>query len=348
MNIEKKYFGRLPGGEDVYEYELSNSSGFKVKVLNYGGIITEILAPDSKGIHENVVLGFDNLDIYIDNPAYFGAIVGRTSGRISNATFQLNGKRYDLHPNDRGNNLHGGEKCFSRIVWAAKEFLSEKAAGIVMCYRSPDMEEGFPGNLDVEVTYTIDEQNSLSIDYKCSSDKDTLVNLTNHSYFNLSGNVKRSALTQKLQINASKYINVDPYIIPIEVQSVEDSPFDLRKPRVLEESIDFENVQLRHGKGYDHPFILDGSPAAILCDEISGRQLVIETTEPCIVFYSGGYIGSKLMFKEGVRSKDFDGICLETQWYTDCMNNNFPKRILKTGEVFESRTTYKFSIKNDL
>ncbi len=342
MNIKKTYFGQTPDKEDVFEYQLSNDTGFSVKVINYGGIITEIMTPDKAGTLENVVLGFDSIEQYIDNDAYFGALTGRTAGRFFNACFELNGVKYQLAKNNKGNNLHGGEKGFSRRIWDVKEILTKNTAGICLSYRSKDMEEGFPGNLDVEAIYTIDRENRLTISYRCTSDKDTLAILTNHSYFNLSGNVKRSALEQSLKINASKYVTVDPYIIPIETCSVEGTPFDLRTGRVIKEAMDFDNEQIKNGKGYDHVFVLEEADSIVLKDEESGRQLDIETTEPCVVFYAGGYIGDEWVFRGKIKSKDYDGICLETQWYTDAMNGDFPKRILKAGEVFESQTKYTF------
>ncbi len=343
MKVKKSFFGLTPQGEEVYEYELSNNSGFSVRVISYGGIITEISAPDKSGTYENVVLGFDSLEPYIDNTAYFGCTVGRHAGRISNAAFELNGSRYDLAKNDKGNSLHGGIKGFSRVVWNAEEAVSDEAASLVLRYSSPDMEEGFPGKLDVEMTYMVEADNSLSISYRCNSDKDTIFVPTNHSYFNLSGNAKISALSQRLRINASRYIKVDPNIIPIEISNVDGSPFDLREGRLLKESMDFADEQISFGKGYDHPFIFDAEREVELVDEESGRRLLIESDEPCVVFYSGGYIGDNWTFRGGKNSKDFDGICLETQWYTDSMNKDFPKRILRAGETFETKTKYSFS-----
>ena len=344
MKSKERFFGETPNGEKVYEYELSNDTGFLVKVLNYGGIITEIQAPDKNGILENVVLGFEDLAPYLENPAYFGALVGRVAGRISGASFELNGSSYTLKQNNNNNSLHGGEKGFSRVVWKAKTAVNEEWAKLTLSYISVDMEEGFPGKLEIQAEYIVHKDNKLEICYCCTSDKDTIVVPTNHSYFNLSGNVSRSALQQTLSFNASRYISVDPYIIPIDVCSVEATPFDLREGRVIGEAMDFNHEQIKNGKGYDHPFILDGNPAAVLTDPESGRQMIVETTEPCIVFYAGGYIGNTLTFKDGVNSKDYDGICLETQWYTDAMNKPFPKRILKAGEIYRSRTSYSFGI----
>lgn len=344
MNINRSYFGETPERQAVYEYELSNGTGFQVKIITYGGTITEISAPDINGVYENVVLGFDRLEPYLYNAPYFGAIVGRTSGRISNAAFELNGIKYELGRNDGANNLHGGKESFSRKVWEARESITEDTVSLHLSYRSKDMEEGFPGNLDTEVTYTIDCQNRLVIDYKSRSDKDTLAIFTNHSYFNLSGNVKRSALSQSLIINAREYITVDPCILPQTIEPVDGTPFDFREANVIGEVMDFGHEQIRNGKGYDHPFILNGTLAAVLTDKESKRQMTIETTEPCIVFYAGGYIGNTWTFKEGVQSKDYDGICLETQWYTDAMNSSLPKRILRAGELYESQTIYTFGI----
>lgn len=346
MKVLKERFGKLKSGEEVIEYSLINSNRFKVKILNYGGIITEIMAPNKNGDFENVVLGFDNIQDYEEKSPYFGSIIGRIAGRISHGRFEIDGRIYELAKNHGNHNLHGGNRGFDKVIWDVKEVITEDHIGIELFYLSSDGEEGFPGNLDVKISYILNDYNELQIKYEAVSDKRTIINLTNHSYFNLSGNLKEDILGHRLTINADSVAQLNDEIIPTgQLIDVKNTVFDFRKPKSVGMDIDKEVEQLLKCGGYDHPFILNKSGAfsAQLEEEKSGRVLEITTNEPSVVFYTGNGLGEDFILRGDRKCKKYLGLCLETQDYPDSINqNSFPTKIYSPGEKYETYTKYRF------
>lgn len=342
--VEKSFFGYTPEGDSVMLYTLRNEKKIVVKIMNYGGIITEIQTPDRNGKLGNIVLGFDNLDQYLAGHPNFGALIGRFGNRIANAQFTLDGETYQLAPNNGKNTLHGGIKGFDDVLWEPEVISCDERAALKLSYVSPDGEEGFPGTLKVTVTYEL-LMDQLFINYEAETDKATPVNLTNHSYFNLAG--EGTILDHVLYINASKYTPVNDELIPTgELANVEGTPFDFRKPGVVGERID--EVGGDPG-GYDHNFVLDGSSgeeflAAKLMDPKSGRWLEVYTTEPGVQFYTGNFLDGTLVSGERAFVKN-SGLCLETQHFPDSPNQpDFPSTILRPGEKYVSRTIFKFGV----
>ena len=350
MKIIKESFGKLKSGEEVIKYSLINNNEFKVNILNYGGIITEIMAPDKEGNFENVVLGFDNIRDYEEKSPYFGGIIGRNAGRISNAKFMLDGQEYILAKNDGENSLHGGIRGFDKLVWDTKYITENDFIGVEMSYLSHDGEEGFPGNLDVKITYLINNNNELEIKYSAVSNKKTIINLTNHSYFNLSGYLKDDILDHKLTINADKVVYVNEKILPSgKIVNVKNTVFDFTKVKGVGKDIDRQVQQLNNCGGYDHPFVLniDGEFSTKLEDEKSGRILEMKTDRPIVVFYTGNTLGEELILSRNRKCTKHLGLCLETQDYPDSINqHNFPKTIYNPGEKYKAYTKYKFYIKS--
>ena len=349
----KKLFGILENGVEVFEYEISNSLGTKVKVINYGGIITSIVTPDKNGKLGDVVLGFDTLEEYIADSACFGALVGRYANRIANAAFCLDDKTCKLPVNNGPNCLHGGLIGFNSVFWEINPVEDSPYPTLSLKYLSTDGEQGFPGNLSVEVIYTLKDDNSLEIKFKARTDKKTVFNPTQHSYFNLSAGISQDILDHNLQINAGEYLPTDVYQIPLgKPEIVKNTAFDFSSLKKVGEDIKNENEQLKIGNGYDHTWILKDKNstvlvhAATLQDEISGRQLDIFTTEPGIQLYTGNYI-ENLKGKRAVTYGKNYGLALETQHYPDSPNKpQFPSTTLDVGEEFISTTIYKFSIIN--
>jgi aldose 1-epimerase len=348
-NIEKRDFGKLPDGTPVVEYTLTNGKNMSVGVINYGGIITSIKVPDRDGKIDNVVLGFRDMDSYVSKNPYFGVIAGRYANRIANAKFMLDGKEYTLAANNGPNSLHGGVKGFDKHIWQVKEVPGGDSVGLELAYRSPDGEEGYPGNLDAKVTYTLTDKNEFRIDYAATTDKATVINLTSHSYFNLAGNGSGTVLDHKLTINADKYTPVDPTSIPTGIASVEGTPFDFRQPTRIGDRIRDGDQQLIYGRGYDHNWVLsrsnDGSLAlaARLEDAKTGRILEISTTEPGIQFYTGNFLDGTLVGSAGKMYRQGDGLCLETQHFPDSPNHpDFPSTVLKPGETYKTSTVHRF------
>jgi aldose 1-epimerase len=351
--IEKRDFGKLPDGTPVFEYTLTNAKSMSVGVLNYGGIITSIKVPDRDGNVDNVVLGFRKIDDYATKNPYFGTITGRYANRVANAKFTLEGKEYQLAANNGPNSLHGGQKGFDKQVWDVKEMPGDGSVGLELAYLSPDGEEGYPGNLDVKVLYTLTDKNEFRIDYTAVTDKPTVVNLTSHSYFNLAGNGSGTVLDHKLTLNADRYTPVDAGLIPTGVESVEGTPFDFRQPARINDRIREDHEQLVYGRGYDHNWVLnrpdDGSLAlaARLEDEKTGRIMEIHTTEPAIQFYAGNFLDGTLVGSAGKMYRQGDGLCLETQHYPDSPNHpDFPSTVLKPGETYKTTTVHRFFTDN--
>jgi aldose 1-epimerase len=349
--ISKEVFGTLPDGQNADLYTLTNANGMTVNITNYGGIITKLTAPDKNGEWADVVLGFDSLQPYLNGHPFFGALVGRYGNRIAKGKFKLNGTEYNLAINNGPNSLHGGNKGFDKVIWKATEMKEDSTVGLALEYTSKDMEEGYPGNLTVKVVYTLANDNSLKIEYTATTDKETVINLTNHSYFNLSG-LKNDILGHEVSILSDSIVPVDTDLIPTgKLRAVEGTPFDFRKPTVIGDGINkTEDEQIKNGGGYDHCWVIKRTengliPFATVKDPESGRFMEVFTTEPAVQFYSGNFLDGSLKGKNATFSKRF-GLCLETEHYPDSPNQpQFPSTALKPGETYRSTTMYKFSAK---
>jgi aldose 1-epimerase len=345
--MQKQSFGKTEDGQPVDLYLLTNKNGMEAAITNYGGTVVSLKVADRNGKFEDVVLGYDNLDGYATGKAYIGATVGRYANRIAHATFSLDGTTYTLAKNDGDNHLHGG---FNKRVWTAKDVSSIAGQALELTYLSKDGEEGFPGNLPVKVVYTLTDQNELKIDYSATTDKDTVLNLTNHAYFNLAGQGNGDILQQQVMIKADRFTPIDATSIPTgELRSVKGTPFDFTNSTAIGARIDQDDQQLKLGRGYDHNFVLNGDTmralflAAQAYDPHSGRVLEVFTTEPGIQLYTGNFL-------DGIHGKDGKvynrryAFCLETQHFADSPNRpNFPSTELKPGQHFQSTTVYKFS-----
>lgn len=349
MNNPGTPFGQTPAGESVTLYTLKNAKGMEVRIMNYGGIIQKILTPDRTGKVEDVVLGFETLAEYIKDTPYFGAIVGRFGNRIAAGKFTLDGKEYTLAAQNNGQHLHGGLVGFDKKVWKVE---AASAQSLSLSYVSKDMEEGFPGNLSVKMTYTLSDDNELGISYEATTDKATVLNLSNHSYFNLSGNAKRDILNQEVQIEASRLVAVNKVLIPTgELTPVKGTPFDFTKPHVVGDRInDTSSEQIVLGGGYDHCWVLD-KPAgtyakiATVVEPVSGRKMVVCTDQPGVQFYTGNFLDGHLIDKYGAKITKRHGLCLETEHFPDSPNQPaFPTTVLRPGEVYKTKTAYQFSV----
>ncbi|MBS4195599.1 aldose epimerase family protein [Lederbergia citri] len=347
MNIRKEEFGKLEDGT-VFAYSLENDHGVKVTCLDYGCTITKIITPDRNGKFENIVLGYDNLEGYLNNSAYFGSVVGRVAGRIGGAEFTLNGKTYSLEKNENGNHLHGGLKGFDKVIWDVETEEKADEVSVKFSYVSRDGEEGYPGNLKLNVTYTLNNNNELAIQYEGISDAATLLNVTNHSYFNLSGDLKRNILNHELTLKSDQYLELQENLLPTgEYADVEGTPFDFRQGRFIRTGAESEHSQNKlAGGGYDHPFVLNANrnEEIILKDEESGRQMVVETDEVGVVVYTSNQLtGEDAIY--GVLPRKHLGICLETQGLPDAVHHaNFPSWVLEKDKPFTSVTTFKFGV----
>jgi|SRR5579871_4922973 len=349
--IEKQVFGKTADGREADLYTLKNAKGMEVAISTYGATIVRIKVPDRQGKTEDVALGYDSLEGYVHDKAYFGATVGRYANRIAHGKFTLDGHVYMLPKNNGDNTLHGGTVGFNKHIWTAKDVSTPAAPALQMSYLSKNGEEGFPGNLSVEVRFTLNNDNSLKIEYAATSDKDTVVNLTNHSYFNLAGQGHGDILGQEVQLHASRFTPIDANLIPTgEIASVKDTPLDFSKSTAIGARINADYEQLKLAHGYDHNFVLDGNPmrkevlAARAFDPGSGRVLEVFTTQPGIQLYSGNFLDGTVAGKGGVKYPRRSGFCLETQHFPDSPNHpKFPTTELKAGRWFRSTTTYKFS-----
>jgi len=350
MKIVEQEFGKF-GDKEVYLITLTNDNDMQVSITNFGGIITKILVKDKHGILGDVTLGYDNFESYINNPPYFGAIIGRYANRIKNGKFALNSENYQLDINDGENHLHGGNIGFGKVLWDYQLFDETSNCGIILTYLSKDGEGGYPGDLNVEVIYTLTNENEIIIEYNATTDKTTHCNLTNHAYFNLRDGGKSSILDHKIKINAESFIPVNKNTIPFgDIYEVKETPFDFTSLKKIGQDIYSDDVQLKNAIGYDHTFILNGEKdelkeAAIAIDEISGRILKVFTTEPGLQFYTGNHLDDSLIGKNEVFYNHRNAFCLESQHFPDSPNRpNFPITILKPGEIYNSTTVYKFSL----
>ncbi len=351
-HIEKSAFGETPDGQKVEKYTLSNDNGMEIDVITYGGIITRWTAPDKNGNYEDVVLGFNDLESYFGDVPYFGALIGRYGNRIANGQFSLDGETYTLAKNNGPNHLHGGVKGFDKAVWNAKTENTDDGASLVLTYTSADGEEGYPGKLDVKVTYTLTGDDQLDIHYEAVTDKPTVVNLTQHSYFNLSGDFSQDILNHEVTLNASAYLPVDAGLIPTgELRPVEGTPFDFTEPKAVGKEINADNEQIKRGGGYDHCWVLKETEenlgfAASAYHPRTGRLLEVYTDEPGIQFYTGNFLDGSLTSKNGGTYGKRSGLCLETQHYPDSPNQEtFPTTRLNPGDTYSSHTSFKFSTK---
>ena len=350
--IEKTAYGQLPDGQTADLYTLRNAAGMTARITNYGGIVIELTAPDKEGKFEDVTLGLDSLSSYVKNNPFFGALVGRYGNRIAKGKFTLDGKPYTLFVNNMGNHLHGGKVGFDKVLWTATPVEGDEPA-LKLTYTAKDGEEGYPGNLSVEVTYTLQKDNALKIDYQATTDKPTVVNLTNHTYFNLTGGAKRDILDHVLTLNADRFIPVDKTLIPTgELQPVSGTPFDFTKPTAIGTRInDSTDTQIKYGGGYDHAWVLTGSGdslklAATVYEPASGRVMEVRTTEPAIQFYTGNFLDGTVTGREGFPYKKRYALCLETEHYPDSPNQpSFPTTVLRPGQTYKTTTIYQFSTK---
>lgn len=349
-SITKKRFGTLSNGKKVDIYTLRNAGGMRVKILTYGGILQSIEVPDSGGRFANVTLGFDNLSDYVKKSPYFGCITGRYANRIAKGRFSLDGKTYQLATNNDANHLHGGDKGFDKRVWAAQPFKRHGDVGLVLTYTSPNGEENYPGTLRTTVVYTLTDDNRIRMDYRATTTRPTIVNLTNHAYFNLRGEGDGRILGHELQINATRYTPVDKTLIPTgKIARLGGTPLDFRESTAIGERIDSRNQQLVRGGGYDHNYVLDSSGdglelAARVVEPNSGRVLEVITDQPGLQFYSGNFLDGTLRGTSGHPYPKRSGFALESQHFPDSPNHrNFPSTVLRPGDVYRTTTIYAFS-----
>ncbi len=349
VSIQKSAYGTTPEGEKVEHYLLKNNAGMEVGIITYGGRITSLSVPDNKGTSANVVLNFESLEGYLNENPYFGALIGRYGNRIAKAQFELDGNAYTLAGNDGENNLHGGLKGFDRVVWEVAASEAGEVATLKLRYLSKDMEEGYPGNLNVLVTYTLDNDNNLSVDYEATTDKNTVINLTQHAYFNLSGDFSKTILDHELQLAADAYLPVNAVLIPTgEIENVEGTPFDFRTAKLMGKDINAEDDQIQKGLGYDHCWVLNNQDQGLrevarVHHPASGRVLTVTTDEPGIQFYTGNFLDGTLPTSQGGHYGHRSGFCLETQHYPDSPNQkDFPSVTLRPGEKYNSKTVFSF------
>ena len=352
MKTEKQAFGKLPDGTPVDLYTLANANGVEMKVMTYGGIVISLKTPDRHGKLEDIVLGYDNLQGYLDKTPYFGALIGRYGNRIGKGQFTLNGKTYQLPKNDGENTLHGGIKGFDKVVWTAKPLNVKDGAALELTYVSKDGEEGFPGNLSVRVVYTLNNKNEWRIDYTATTDKDTVVNLTQHSYFNLAAGGAANNLGHEIYLNADRFTPVDKGLIPTgELRAVKGTPMDFTKPMTIGAHIDDAYEQLQLAGGYDHNWVLNKKGSALtmaarVYEPTTGRVMEVSTTEPGTQFYAGNFLDGTITGKGGKVYVKRYGFCLETQHFPDSPNKpSFPSTVLKPGQKYATTTVYKFSAK---
>lgn len=350
MMLTKQPFGVAENGEKVDLYTFKNKNGMEVSVTNYGGIITKIIVPDKDGNFSDVTLGYDSVEGYIKATPYFGAIIGRYGNRIANGAFEINGSKFILAKNDGDNHLHGGQYGFDKVLWSANPIDDYENPKLELTYLSKDGEEGYPGNLNVKVTYTLTLKNEIKIDYEAITDKETVCNLTNHAYFNLKDCGKSEILDHKIMINADQFTPIDKGLIPTGEQSkVENTPFDFREFREIGSKINDSDEQINLAAGYDHNFVIKGNIgemrlAARVIEESTGRIIEVHTEEPGVQFYTGNFLDGSIIGKNNIKYNRRTGFCLESQHFPNSPNTEeFPATLLKPGEIYNTSTIYKFS-----
>ena len=350
MKITQKSFGKTAKGEEATLYTLTNSNGMKVSFTDYGANIVSIIVPDSKGNMADINLGFENLAGYEENPPGLGSFIGRHANRIGDAKFELNGKVYELDKNDGKNNLHGGYVGYNKLMYETEVYEDDDITSVEFSRLSPHMEQGFPGNLDISVTYSLTENNELVIEYLAISDRDTVVNFTNHAYFNLAGHDSGSVLDHKVWIKANQFTPTTADLIPTgELWDVTGTPMDFRTSKKIGQDIDADYEPLKLGGGYDHNFVLDCSGTQVekiaeLVEENSGRKMEVFTDLPGMQLYTANMLNPVKNGKGGATYGKRQGVCFETQFFPNSINTkNFPSCVLKAGKEFDSVTIYKFS-----
>jgi aldose 1-epimerase len=350
MSITCQPFGETAEATPIERYTLTNANGLQAEIMTYGGILTALRVPDRAGAFGDIVLGFDTLEPYLGDHPFFGALIGRFCNRVAGAQFTLNGTTYRLAHNDGVNHLHGGPHGFHRAIWRASERPSDAGPSLELRYLSRDGEEGYPGNLTVTVIYTLTDQNALRIDYTATTDRGTVVNLTNHTYFNLDGSA--DILGHELQLDATHFLPIDETLIPIgELRSVQNTPMDFTTSTAIGDRIGSDDQQVRCGHGYDHTWVLDkpadvlGHAARVYAPD-SGRVLDVSTTAPGIQFYSGNMLDGSLTGKGGAIYARNSGLCLETQHFPDSPNQpQFPSTVLRPGETYRQTTIFQFGVR---
>jgi aldose 1-epimerase len=350
--MKREIYGKMPDGREALLFTMANSKGMTVSVTNYGGIVTSVKTPDRAGNIADIVLGFDEFAPYLKNPAFFGALVGRYANRIEGADFELNGKVYKLYKNEGNNHLHGGKQGFDKKLWDADIIMEGGKEKLELRYLSPDGEEGYPGNLDIKARYSLDEEGSLAIEYHAVSDADTVINLTNHSYFNLAGHGAGSILDHRMQIHAHRFTAIDEACIPTgEIRDVAGTPMDFTQMARIGGGLqrEAEDDQLAKGHGYDHNYVIDKKgkgleTAAEVYEPISGRRVSVFTDKPGIQFYAGNFLDGTITGKGGAVYGKRSGLCLETQHFPNSVKlKHFPSPVLKAGESYNYTTVYRFS-----
>ncbi len=350
--IDKRSFGKLPDGKAASLYTLKNESGMSVKITDFGATVVSIIVPDKNGKSSDVTFGYDNVEGYINGTQFFGATIGRYANRIARGTFELDGKTYHLPINNGVNSLHGGPAGFYKRLWSAQPLETPEGPSLKLTYVSKDGEEGYPGELTATVSFTLTNDNALRIHYTATTTKPTVINLTNHSYFNLSGDPTKPILDEQLMINADYYTPVDSTQIPTgEIAKVAGTPMDFLKPTAIGSRIDEANEQLKIGHGYDLNWVLNDENGKVrkvagVDDPSSGRVLDVYTDQPGLQFYSGNFLDGSQIGKKGIAYKFRTALCLETQHYPDSPNEpKFPSTTLRPGQTYETTTVYKFSIR---
>lgn len=352
QTVTKESFGKTSAGENIDIYTLRNAHGVETRITNYGGIVVSLKVPDRNQKFDDVVLGFNDLEQYLTkNDPYMGAIIGRFGNRIGKGRFTLNGTEYKLAVNNGENHLHGGIKGFDKVVWTGRSIRTTAGPAVILTYLSKDGEEGYPGNLRVRVVYTLTNRNELRIDYSATTDKDTVINLTHHSYFNLNGEGNGDILDHMVKINANRFVPTDAGSIPTgELKQVANTPFDFLKETAIGQRINQDDEQLKFGNGYDHTWVINGRTGALrlaakASELISGRVMEVWTTEPGMQFYTGNFLNGSITGKSGKAYARRTGFCFETQHYPDSPNQpTFPTTRLKKGVTYRSTTIYRFGL----
>ena len=352
ITIVENPYGSIKGGKEISSFSFKNRHGVEMEVINYGAIVTTLRVPDRKGKLADVVLGFDNIEQYVSDKSYFGAICGRVGNRIAEGNFNLGGKDYNLAKNDNGNHLHGGIKGFNKRVWDAEIIENDGSPGLKLFYLSKDGEEGYPGNLSISVIYSLTDQNELKIEYEATTDQLTVINPTHHGYFNLSGAGEGDILDHELWINADKFTPVRQGLIPTgELKNVRNTPMDFREATRIGKRINQEDKQLEIGLGYDHNWVLNDwysslRLAVTLYEPLSGRFMEVLTTEPGMQFYSGNFLDGSSKGKLGKQYHHRSALCLEADHFPDSVNQpSFPTVVLKPKDIYTQTTVYRFSTK---